>query len=334
MMLWTGFGPHDEYLEAAMGYQSNLSSASYQSRGFNDPHLVVYMESHDEERMMYKNLQYGNGNGSYQVKDIETALDRVELANTFFYTIPGPKMLWQFGELGYDFSINTCENGTVDPGCRLSKKPIRWDYTEDPARIDVYNNMRALLHLRENYDVMHTTDFDLNVNQYTKTIHLNSADMNVTVLGNFDVVENSIDPEFQNTGTWYEYFTGEILEVSDVNAALTLQPGEFRLYTDEQVDPPAFVTADNEVIIHETAKWEIGPNPANDQSRVYLELAAPATVQFLVMDVNGKYIEVQEAELLPIGFHHFEIERLPAGMYFVQMKIDDSVETQKLIFTN
>ena len=24
----------------------------------------------------------------------------------FFLTVPGPKMIWQFGELGYDYSIN------------------------------------------------------------------------------------------------------------------------------------------------------------------------------------------------------------------------------------
>ena len=175
-MLWTGFGPHDEYLEAAMGYASNLNSISYKNRGWDKPHLLGYMESHDEERMMYKNLQWGNGNGSYQVKDLSTALDRVELANTFFYTVPGPKMLWQFGELGYDYSINTCEDGvTIDPNCRLSPKPVPWDYTNEQDRIDVYNNVRALMHLRNNYEAFQTTDFSMDVDQFWKTIHLNHS---------------------------------------------------------------------------------------------------------------------------------------------------------------
>ena len=69
------------------------------------------MESHDEERLMYKNIQFGNSSGSYNVKDLNTALKRVEMCGAFLFTIPGPKMFWEFGELGYDYSINTCTNG-------------------------------------------------------------------------------------------------------------------------------------------------------------------------------------------------------------------------------
>ena len=54
----------------------------------------------------------------------------LNLNAAFLLTIPGPKMIWQFGELGYDYSINTCTNGTVNNNCRLDEKPIRWDYHE------------------------------------------------------------------------------------------------------------------------------------------------------------------------------------------------------------
>ena len=46
----------------------------------------------------------------------------------FLTMIPGPKMIWQMGELGYDYSINTCTNLTINNNCRLDEKPIRWDY--------------------------------------------------------------------------------------------------------------------------------------------------------------------------------------------------------------
>ena len=53
----------------------------------------------------------------------------------FFFTVPGPKMIWQFGELGYDFSINSNETGTaVSEEYRTSRKPIRWDYYENATR--------------------------------------------------------------------------------------------------------------------------------------------------------------------------------------------------------
>jgi hypothetical protein len=72
MMLWGNM--NYQYNEATMGYSSNLSGASYTSRGWTKPHLVAYMESHDEERLMFKNLQYGNSNGDYNIKDIRVAL--------------------------------------------------------------------------------------------------------------------------------------------------------------------------------------------------------------------------------------------------------------------
>ncbi len=85
------------------------------------------MESHDEERMMYKNITWGNTNEEYNVKQTQTALLRMETAAAFFFTIPGPKMMWQWGELGYHYSINRCGDGTIDEGCRLVPKPVGWD---------------------------------------------------------------------------------------------------------------------------------------------------------------------------------------------------------------
>ncbi|MEO1261828.1 MAG: alpha-amylase family glycosyl hydrolase [Bacteroidota bacterium] len=329
-MLWGGFGPHDEYLEAAMGYSSNLSSVSYQNRGWDDPHLIAYMESHDEERMMYKNLQFGNSNGSYDVTDLSTALDRVELASTFFYTVPGPKMLWQFGELGYDYSINTCEDGvTIDPNCRLSPKPIPWDYTMEEDRIDVYNVVRQLLHLRNNYEAFTTTDFDLDVDQFWKTIHLNHPSMNVAILGNFDVVGQTFNPKFQQTGTWYEYFSGEMLNVNDVNANITLAPGEYRIYTDQQITLPDAVTSDDEVI-RKAFDWLLAPNPSKGQAIINVDLVQAENVEWQIIDLQGKLLESSQLGLMSAGGHTITLPNLSAGMYLVRLQIGDSSEMKKL----
>ena len=60
MMIWGNL--NNNYNQTTMGYvsSSDLSWGYYGARGWNDPNLVTYMESHDEERLMYKNLQYGN----------------------------------------------------------------------------------------------------------------------------------------------------------------------------------------------------------------------------------------------------------------------------------
>jgi 1,4-alpha-glucan branching enzyme len=128
-LLW-GNANH-QYKEAAMGYQNGSDfkwAVSSKHRGWPYQHLVGYMESHDEERLMYDCKEYGNmmivnGDTLYNVRDEATALKRMEACAAFLFTVPGPKMIWQFGELGYDYSINF--NG------RTNSKPIRWNYFQE-----------------------------------------------------------------------------------------------------------------------------------------------------------------------------------------------------------
>jgi len=203
------------------------------------------MESHDEERLMYKNLEFGNSNSTYSVKNLNTALSRQETAGLFFLTIPGPKMIWQFGELGYDYSINSCPDGTISNDCRVSNKIIRWDYDTNPNRKHIYNTWATLAAFKTKYpEVFNTPNFTLNVgNTLTKSIVLNGASFDVVVVGNFDIVEKNITAEFTKTGTWYEYFTGEEKNVAATSQNITLKPGGYKMYTSIKLLDPRGGTA-------------------------------------------------------------------------------------------
>lgn len=143
MLIWGNLNYN--YNEATMGYHNNNKSdfswISYKKRGWNKPHVIGYMESHDEERLLYKNYMYGNSEAGYNIKDTTTALQRMELAANFFFTIPGPKMIWQFGEYGYDVTIE--QNG------RTGQKPIRWQYLNDWRRKYLFNVYAALIDLKK-----------------------------------------------------------------------------------------------------------------------------------------------------------------------------------------
>ena len=67
------------------GYPSNLTGATHKSRNWNDMHLISYMESHDEERLMYKNLLYGNSSGNYNIKSFPIAIQRMKLAGSILF---------------------------------------------------------------------------------------------------------------------------------------------------------------------------------------------------------------------------------------------------------
>ncbi len=280
ILLWGNMNYN--YNQATMGYnsggESNFEWISYQDRGWNDPNVVGYMESHDEERLMFKNLSYGASSGNYDVQNLSTALKRQELANNFFLTIPGPKMIWQFGERGYDVSIEY--NG------RVGEKPPRWEYMDDWRRLNLFYVNKALIDLKKNQDVFSTTDFTLDTYGAIKKIKLNSDDMNVVILGNFDVVSGDIDPEFQSTGTWYEYWTGDSIEVTDVNANIELEAGEYRLYTSSRLAKPAYVGTDE--ISSDATDFIIYPNPVMDNLTL---LSNNRVATYKVMSILGNIVE-------------------------------------------
>lgn len=336
MMLWGNI--NHEYNEASMGYNSNLNWGSYQARGWGAPNLITYMESHDEERLMYKNLQFGNMSGTYTVRQLPTALRRMELASAFFYTIPGPKMLWQFGEVGYDFSIFTCENGTVQPnndGCKLSPKPIRWEYYNNPDRRRLFDVTSALIHLKKTYEAFSTANFTLNVTQGDrKTIHLLHPEMNVAVQGNFNVTNLQIPDPFPTTGWWYEYFRGDSIEVTNTADPLTFLPGEYRLYTSVKLPPPpgGFINSTPDMPSG-VFGLSIVPNPSRPNGgQASFGIERGAQVQLTVYDMLGRLVSEVQRGQMSAGEHIFDLPRnLPAGAYILRLQVDNRVEVQRWV---
>lgn len=221
--------------EATLGYheggKSDFSGVSYIQKGFAQPSAISYMESHDEERLMFKNLEFGNSAGDYNVKDLNTALGRMEAAGALFFTVPGPKMIWQFGELGYDVSIDF--NG------RVGNKPIRWEYANDPNRKKIYNTWSRINKMKVSEPIFETTNFTLDLGNTNglKKIQLtyDAATGNeikyITIIANFGVATQSINPSFQETGTWHELIDGNTpYEVANTSSEITLAPGEYRVY--------------------------------------------------------------------------------------------------------
>jgi glycosidase len=327
-MLWGN--NNFNYNEASMGFASNaMQGVSHKSRNWTVPHLVGYMESHDEERLMYKNLQFGSTNANYSIKSLDTALARQELVNAFFLTVPGPKMIWQFGELGYDFSINTCTNGTVNNNCRLDPKPIKWDYQQQAKRKHLFDVIQALIHLRTTQPVFETGTYNVaELGQSgTKAFHLSSAGMNVTILGNFGATGATFDPKFQHTGTWYNYLTGQSIAVANANTPISLPPGGYRVYTDVQVPLPTgsgLITAVQDVPAMHLEQLQLFPNPASVGAQSFLgfSLRQNAHLRLSLTDLNGRMIEQSAAVRFAEGEHMMELpfQAPRAGVYFVRME--------------
>jgi glycosidase len=239
MLLWGNMNYN--YNQASMGYSTdwNFDYGLSTVRGWANPYLVTYMESHDEERLMYKNIQYGNSSGAYNIKDTITALQRQELCAAFLFTIPGPKMFWQFGESGYDYSITSCNPGNTIPQpypqqtCRTDPKPIRWDYLQQANRkklTDVYSSLIKLRFNNVYKDLFISNAVQQDFTGAFKTLKLSQAGASIVVMGNFDVVPQTSSVAFQNAGTWYDYLNGTTITATGAAQPFTLQAGEYHVY--------------------------------------------------------------------------------------------------------
>lgn len=339
MLLWGNMW--NNYKQASMSYSgSNFSRVSHKQRGFNDPHLIGYMESHDEERIMYENLNFGNsGSSAYDIRELPTALKRKELVNVFFYTIPGPKMLWQFGEFGYDYSLFHCPGGGTSENCKLDIKPTAWEYLAIPERQRLFQITSALIYLKKEYDVFRTEDFELDLNaRFWKRIRLFGDDLNVNIIGNFDVETRDINPVFPHGGRWYEYFTGDSIEVANVNAPMNMLPGEYRLYTTLRLQQPDINTSVGFVPSFQSVSIELFPNPSNGEN---LNLKFNATqsgpIAIRIQDINGRVVDQAVLGEMPPGpvyinlNDYFHLNRLSEGSYFISLLTEYGMAVEKIV---
>ncbi|SHK79205.1 Por secretion system C-terminal sorting domain-containing protein [Hymenobacter psychrotolerans DSM 18569] len=325
MMLW-GNMTHN-YNEATMGYvgSSDLSYGYYGARTWNQPNLVTYMESHDEERLMVKNLAYGNqANPAHNPRNLATALARNEAAAAFFFLVPGPKMVWQFGEVGYDVSIDF--NG------RTGNKPIRWTYYDEQPRRQLYDAYRYLIGLKKADPVFETGTFTQNVTGATKTLHLSSSAQNITVVGNFDVTAQSVNPAFQRTGKWYNYLSGDSITVTSATAPLTLQPGQYAVYTTSRVKKASVLSARPRAT--QALRLTASPNPTATTATLRYELPSAAPVTVTVLNLLGATVRTVEASTKqPAGAHQLQlpVQDLANGVYIVQLSTGQLLQTTRLV---
>ena len=335
MMLWGNM--NYSYNEATMGWNSgsgsDFSGISYRERGWSNTNLVGYMESHDEERLMFKNISYGNSQATYNVKDTVTALDRIQLGATFFFTVPGPKMIYEFEETGFDYSINS-------NGGRLAPKPIRWDYQSWWPRKYLFNVFSSLINLKKNLPVFKASDFSLDVSGPLKKIHLQSAGMNAAILGNFDVVQQSITPAFQQSGTWYDYFSGDSISVINTTDNLTFQPGEYHIYTTVKLNKPLFTGMDETLLPFSTGKdiSVVYPNPSSNHFNIVVKINKPSGIFIDFYNWSGEKIFRITENSCNIGTHlitwdgsNFEGKRVPSGIYLYRVTVENKSEIKKLI---
>lgn len=182
---------------------------------------VGYMESHDEERTGYA----GQWDYSGSTIPFATRIERAKINAAFFLLSPGPKMIWQFGEIGYDISIE--ENG------RTGKKPYNApDYLKVAERKALYDTYSMLLKFRR--DKHRFFDSDVNFRWYVgggeqtgRYLFARSGEgKHFALFGNFGSGSKSIGVQLpEGVSKWYQYDNGK--EWNGSNHTVPMAEGQF-----------------------------------------------------------------------------------------------------------
>ena len=320
----------DAYNQLTMGYESNsaINGIGHKSRSqFEGPRLMGYAESHDEERLMYKNVMFGNNTtASHNVQDLDIALSRMSALGAVSLTIPGPKMIWHFGALGMDNSIFTCTDTSVnDPNCKLDTKPQpQWveNWAGDTNRAQIYNDWARLIELKIN-EAVFEGDYTITSGNLTPRIEifdetLASTELNhVVILANFDVIVQTIDTNFPESGNWFDLMDTEGNTTYSAST-ISIAPGQFRIFGNTS-STLAITDVDKD------DNFSITPNPVSSTFKINKSIS-----NLHIYDISGKLI-VQFNRALSAD-ESYDISDLTAGMYIVKITNNNGyTQSSKLI---
>jgi len=289
IMLWGKMT--EPYNQLSMGHNSSnsIERIRSESRGFNGERLVGYAESHDEERLMYKNLQFGNTTQTnHNVKNLNVALSRMSAIGAVSLLVPGPKMIWHFGDLGMDLSLDTCTDGTVN-GCRLDTKPQpQWtnNWLANTQRKKIYDDWSRMNDLKQSNEVFRGSSSisPLSTNNLVQRIYVWNETLsglkNVVILANFDVTTQNVTSNFPFTGTWYNLMDNSTLSVSSTAQVVTLAPGEFKIFGNQQ----ATLSNHNPKLLH----LGLRKNPVKE--RIEIDLPTQDTYSYKLYSALGQEV--------------------------------------------
>ena len=308
MYLWRNM--NSVYSQTAMGYQSSSDMSGMIS---SPRQWVGYAESHDEERNFFQAKTYGAGSLK---TDSVARINRVPLNIAFTTLLPGPKMVYEFGEMGYDYSINS-------NGGRTNEKQQAWAWLNLAQRKAAADACAKIITLRKLYPTAFTQgSYVTSVGSADwsqgRRIALSHSSLNMIVLGNFDpTISVTGNPTFPSTGTWYNLLTGETLNVSNTNMTISMQPGQLLIYTDRIVNLPNAVSAPK-------ADVDCSVFPTATLSKVYITSASSI--------LNARVYNLQGAQIKSVSStNEVDLTSMSSGIYILEVNTTGGRSIHKIV---
>ena len=226
-------------------------------------------------------------------------------------------MLWQFGEFGYDLELNND---------RLGVKPTRWEYLEDDRRQKLLKAYQAMINLKTQTNYLDDKNFDWQPSGNVKWITYQHPDVDIVIYGNFTKQDQETSRYFTNTGTWYNYLTGQTISVDNLNEKVTLSPASFGIYSNQPLENYIEDMVGDYLnnISEGDLKIELFfPNPAIN----FIQLdQASGWTKYTIYNLTGKSIKSGIPEN-----NEIDVSDLSKGIYLINFENKILSRTKKLI---
>ena len=332
MMCWEN--TNEAYQELAMGWYSGNDKSNI-SRANNDGY-VSYVTSHDEQRPFWKAKTFGNG----KVKtDEATRLKRVPAVVGMCTMLNGPQMIYEFDELGYDYSFCSNEKATAgnnkDKGeekCYdLDPKPLpeTYGWFTDPSRMNSYQKLGQIIQLRTklapNVFKGNTTSSDLNHGKALRSVIWGEGNSRIFVLANFGTTAQSYTLPIGNN--WYDYLAGSG-SLLQGGKNMSIEAGDIKVFTATKYTLPdvpnayAFVGIED-VEADELPKSSIYPSVTSDFIKIDSE---EAISDVKVVALSGASYSLKYTEEGVV-----DVTALEAGMYLLAVRYQTYEQAYKFI---
>ena len=154
--------------------------------------------------------------------------------------------------------------------------------------------------------------------------------MDAHVFANFRVTNSNINPRFPYEGTWYEYFTGDSIVVTDLNDRIDLGPGDYRVYTTVRITPPnGFFTS-----IHgpeQALPLEIRPNPVSRGDRIDVTWSIERNLESIeLISADGRQVPIaieDQGDIIRLE----PAADTPPGVYLIRIVSGDGLYLGRVV---
>lgn len=310
MMCWTNI--NNAYSQTAMGYMKddNLTAATYD--GF-----VTYAESHDEERNFYKASQWGAGD----IKSNEEVRNSRIAANVAMSVmLNGPQMLWQFEELGYDYSIDY--NGRT--GIKPTPEHLGW--LKNPTRMGQFKKIAQMIQLRTRIMPAifsgNPTSCSVGGGKPLRSVIWGDGVNRVFVISNLDP-SKTLEYTLPEGNSWYDYFNGSDTE-EPAGKTMALAAGEVKVWTATKQPLPDIPDSFEYVKVEENEfVSDCIIYPTISDGTVYISTSQDIR-NVEMMSLHGLKTTVACEN------NSVDISSLPDGMYLMIITFDNHREAYKI----